>query len=113
MPIRGKDKIEDLIEDKFVNGHHRLISIPMPANVSSTISISMSHDGQYFATTHGDHTVKVFLYHSFKLVREFRGHPRTPWTVKFHPNDSDKLASGCLGCQVSHDLRSTEVLRSA
>lgn len=100
VAIRGGQSIENMIEDKFVNGEFRSVSIPLPLNVSSTISISVSHDGNYFATTHGDHTVKVFMYHTFKLVREFRGHPRTPWTVKFHPKDSDKVASGCLGCQV-------------
>ncbi len=100
IPVSGKVSIENMIEDSFVSGTNNLMSIPMPPNVSSTISISMSHDGQYFATTHGDHTVKVFLFHTFKVVREFKGHPRTPWTVKFHPQDSDKVASGCLGCQV-------------
>ena len=25
------------------------------------------------------------------------GHPRTPWTVKFHPSDPNMVASGCLG----------------
>lgn len=28
------------------------------------------------------------------------GHPRTPWTVKYHPCDSNIIASGCLGFQV-------------
>jgi len=30
----------------------------------------------------------------------FHGHPRTPWTVKYHPIDSNIVASGCLGSEV-------------
>eukprot|EP01036_Dinobryon_divergens_P027952 gene27954-36820_t len=51
-------------------------------------------------STHGDHTVKVFLYVAGVQLRVFKGHPRTPWTVKYHPSDPNILASGCLGCQV-------------
>lgn len=109
IPVRGRESIENIIEDSYIKSQLRPISIPMPPNVSSTISISMSNDGQYFATTHGDHTVKIFLFHTFKLIREFRGHPRTPWTVKFHPKDSDKVASGCLGCQVCSILLSSSL----
>ena len=29
------------------------------------------------------------------------GHPRTPWTVKYQPNDSNIVVSGCLGYQVT------------
>lgn len=56
--------------------------------------------GFLVATTHGDHTVKVFWYHDCQTHRVFRGHPRTPWTVKFHTTDSNILASGCLGFEV-------------
>lgn len=70
--------------------------------VRSTISIAFSHDGQYFASTHGDHTVKVFRYPSGEQIACLDGHPRTPWTVRFHPKDSSIVASGCLGfeCRV-------------
>lgn len=67
--------------------------------VRSTISIAFSHDGKYFASTHGDHTVKVFEYPSGKQIACLDGHPRTPWTVRFHPNDSSIVASGCLGSE--------------
>jgi activating molecule in BECN1-regulated autophagy protein 1 len=30
------------------------------------------------------------------------GHPRTPWSVKFHPTDPRYVASGCLGFQVRY-----------
>ncbi|CAM9507890.1 unnamed protein product, partial [Phaeothamnion confervicola] len=66
----------------------------------STIASAFSPDGKMVATTHGDHTVKLSCCHSGRLLRVLRGHPRTPWTVKFHPTDSRLLASGCLGCTV-------------
>jgi len=69
-------------------------------NIVSTIAISFSVDGFYVATTHGDHTVKVFNYRTGRLFRIFEGHPRTPWTVKFHPSFRNVVASGCLGCEV-------------
>lgn len=70
--------------------------------VRSTISIAFSHDGRYFASTHGDHTVKVFRYPSAEQIATLDGHPRTPWTVRFHPKNSNIVASGCLGheCRV-------------
>lgn len=70
--------------------------------VRSTISIAFSHDGKFFASTHGDHSVKVFEYPSRRQIACLDGHPRTPWTVRFHPTDSSVVASGCLGneCRV-------------
>ncbi|KAK1743747.1 WD40 repeat domain-containing protein, partial [Skeletonema marinoi] len=49
---------------------------------------------------HGDHTVKITCAHTGKLLRQLEGHPRTPWTVKYHPTNYRIVASGCLGCQV-------------
>jgi activator-of-BECN1-regulated-autophagy protein 1 len=66
----------------------------------STISISFSPDGRTVASTHGDHTVKISCCHSGALIRSLEGHPRTPWTVKYHPTKSNIVASGCLGHQV-------------
>lgn len=37
-------------------------------NVLSTIAIAFSPDGKTFATTHGDHTIKVFSYGNGKQV---------------------------------------------
>ncbi|KAG5176267.1 WD40-repeat-containing domain protein [Tribonema minus] len=62
-----------------------------------TIAVVFSPDGTTFASTHGDHTVKVTDFATAKLLRCFAGHPRTPWTVKYHPTNSNLLASGCLG----------------
>lgn len=69
--------------------------------MTSTIAIDISTNGEYLASSHGDHTVKVFIYKSGKQFRNFHGHPRTPWTVKFNPKDSNIVASGCLGFEVS------------
>jgi len=52
------------------------------------------------ASTHGDHTVKITCTSTGKLIRNLEGHPRTPWTVKYHPKKPHIVASGCLGYQV-------------
>lgn len=36
----------------------------------------------------------------FLIEKTLIGHPRTPWTVKFHPTNPKIIASGCLGFQV-------------
>ena len=61
-----------------------------PANTSSkavsTISIAFSPDGKTMASTHGDHTVKITCCLTGELLQTLVGHPRTPWTVKYHPH---------------------------
>lgn len=69
-------------------------------NAVSTISVAFSTDGAALASTHGDHTVKITCCHSGRLLKQLEGHPRTPWTVKFHPTNKYIVASGCLGFQV-------------
>ncbi|KAL7433239.1 hypothetical protein ACHAXM_003478 [Skeletonema potamos] len=69
-------------------------------NAVSTISIDFCPNGRTLASTHGDHTVKITCAHTGKLLRKLEGHPRTPWTVKYHPTNYRIVASGCLGCQV-------------
>lgn len=44
--------------------------------------------------------MKITRFLDGKVVQTLRGHPRTPWTVKFHPKDSRIVASGCLGYEV-------------
>jgi activator-of-BECN1-regulated-autophagy protein 1 len=73
---------------------------PPSSRAVSTISIAFSPDGQTMASTHGDHTVKLSCCSTGRLLQSLDGHPRTPWTVKYHPTDSRILASGCLGHQV-------------
>lgn len=70
------------------------------SNAVSTISVAFSPDGQSMASTHGDHTVKITSCATGGLLKTLEGHPRTPWTVKYHPSNSNIVASGCLGCQV-------------
>jgi hypothetical protein len=95
-------QVENALEDSLLLDHNYAIEdLPLHDNVSSTISIAMSNDGHYYASTHGDHTVKVFDFHNnHREHRVFHGHPRTPWTVKFNPRNSNFVASGCLGFQV-------------
>ena len=66
----------------------------------STISLAFSPDGATLASTHGDHTVKITCALTGRLIRSLEGHPRTPWTVKYHPTQPNIVASGCLGFQV-------------
>jgi len=73
---------------------------PSSSKAVSTISIAFSPDSHTMASTHGDHTVKITCCSSGILLQTLEGHPRTPWTVKYHPADSTILASGCLGHQV-------------
>ena len=73
----------------------------VPSNRAvSTISVAFSPDSKCMASTHGDHTVKITCCVTGRLLETLEGHPRTPWTVKFHPTDPHILASGCLGHQV-------------
>ncbi|KAJ8603708.1 hypothetical protein CTAYLR_000191 [Chrysophaeum taylorii] len=80
----------------------------LPATTKSTISIAFSPDQRRFASTHGDHTVKVVDFATSRVVATLRGHPRTPWTVKFHPFEPDIVASGCLGFEARIWRVSTE-----
>ena len=82
-------------DDLLVNGQ-RAASSP----AVSTISVAFSPDAKTMASTHGDHSVKITTCGSGHLLETLIGHPRTPWTVKYHPNDPSILASGCLGHQV-------------
>lgn len=73
---------------------------PASSRAVSTISVAFSPDGHTMASTHGDHTVKVSCCTTGRMLQSLEGHPRTPWTVKYHPTDAHIVASGCLGHQV-------------
>ena len=61
---------------------------------------------QLIASTHGDHSVRITEAKNGKCLHVLTGHPRTPWTIAFHPSSNDLLATGCLGGQVRiWDLR--------
>ncbi len=73
---------------------------PESSTAVSTISIAFSPDAQTMASTHGDHTVKITCCQTGRCLQTLEGHPRTPWTVKYHPRHANIVASGCLGHQV-------------
>ncbi|WZZ13822.1 hypothetical protein YC2023_106911 [Brassica napus] len=67
----------------------------------STIAAAFSSDGKTLASTHyfscsGDHTVKIIDFRTGNCLRVLTGHYRTPWVVRFHPRDSEIVASGSL-----------------
>ena len=73
---------------------------PESSRAVSTISVAFSPNSLTMASTHGDHTVKISSCNTGLLLQSLEGHPRTPWTVKYHPTDPKIIASGCLGHQV-------------
>lgn len=104
-----------------------------PDAVKSTITIEFQKDRQMcffrhleyshiFASTHGDHTVKIVdfgtgrilrvsFYFIVYIVQTLIGHPRTPWAVRFHPRNPDILVSGCIGSVVIvWDWKKNEIL---
>jgi hypothetical protein len=48
------------LEESFASGFCRKDDYVVPDNVTSTISMDVSPDGSTFASTHGDHSVKVY-----------------------------------------------------
>ena len=94
--------------------HCRAEYLALPPTTKSTISVAFSPDLKRFASTHGDHTVKVVDFESGRVAATLVGHPRTPWTVKFHPFLPDVVASGCLGFEARvWDARERRCVRRA
>ena len=91
-----RSRLDALLESSFFETTNDTLCppvvLPLNDSVLSTIAIAISPNGETIATSHGDHTIKVFYYHTGKQYRIFRGHPRTPWTVKYHPTDSNIVA---------------------
>ncbi|GKY92713.1 hypothetical protein MPSEU_000241500 [Mayamaea pseudoterrestris] len=73
---------------------------PASSKAVSTISNAFSPDALTMASTHGDHSIKISCTVTGRLLQTLLGHPRTPWTVKYHPHNANVIASGCLGHQV-------------
>jgi len=94
---RNNGALERWVESASMSTAGRLRTMPTDEPTRSTISVAHSPDGKLVASTHGDHTVKIFKVGSGDLWKTLAGHRRTPWTVKFHPTDPMILASGCLG----------------
>eukprot|EP00978_Attheya_sp_CCMP212_P048557 scaffold542150_cov47-Attheya_sp.AAC.1 len=110
-PRSASSELRNFAEYKSVTGFHSSYVTKLNSDESSsdedhdsaavsTISIAMSPDAKTLASTHGDHTVKITCCATGKLIRHLEGHPRTPWTVKYHPLRPNIIASGCLGFQV-------------
>jgi len=78
--VRNESALCKILEDSFLTnyGTEPFDFIRSVDNPISTIAIAISPDGDTVATTHGDHTVKVFKISSGELLRTFLGHPRTP-----------------------------------
>ncbi|CAI5723987.1 unnamed protein product [Hyaloperonospora brassicae] len=96
----GEDREENFWAEGESAFKHQSRYFELPQTTKSTISIAISPDGKTFASTHGDHTVKIICIETGKVIQTLVGHPRTPWSVKFHPTDPRYVASGCLGFQV-------------
>ncbi|XAR61031.1 hypothetical protein NMG60_11034608 [Bertholletia excelsa] len=73
---------------------------PLVPPPRSTIAAAFSPDGKKLASTHGDHTVKIIDCQTGHCLKVLRGHRRTPWVVRFHPEHSEILASGSLDHEV-------------
>ena len=73
----------DILEHSFLQCPISCDLALHPHQVLSTIAISISHDGYFIATTHGDHTVKIFIYHTSQLLDVLMGHPRYIENLKF------------------------------
>ena len=52
------------------------------------------------ATSHGDHTIKVFEVKTGKCVASLKGHSRTAWTLCYHPYHDNIIASGSLDGEI-------------
>ncbi|XP_072172067.1 activating molecule in BECN1-regulated autophagy protein 1A-like [Diadema setosum] len=87
----------DFISAKYSS---KITPLSLSGNVRSTFLVSFSHDSALMASTHGNHQIYVWEVRSGDCIQTLAGHPRTPWTIAFHPSSTEVLASGCLGGEV-------------
>jgi len=80
--VRNESALCKILEDSFLTNYGTepfdFIRSGDNNTTISTIAIALSPNGDTVATTHGDHTVKLFKISSGELLRTFLGHPRTP-----------------------------------
>ncbi|EKX36884.1 hypothetical protein GUITHDRAFT_48381, partial [Guillardia theta CCMP2712] len=70
--------------------------------------------GAYFATSHGDHTIRIISVLTGQTIAVLEGHTRTPWTLRFHRLQSNLLVSGCLNGDLKvWDIHTQTCLRFA
>jgi hypothetical protein len=63
-----RECIESILEKQFIESHNYFDYDLVPDMVLSTIAIAVSSDGALVASTHGDHTVKIFQHDTGKLI---------------------------------------------
>ena len=86
-------------EEKLIQSQ-RSVKTDLPSGTRSTYAISFSSCGNYVATSTGDHCIHILHTTTGKHVKTLIGHPRTCWSVVFHPNNSNLIASGDLSGEV-------------
>lgn len=91
-----KRRLEELAERKATLPNLNL-ACESSLKTKSTFLLVFSHDKLRLASAHGDHTVRVTEIMSGKTTHVLSGLERTPWTLAFHPSNSEVLAGGCLG----------------
>ncbi|CAG5094735.1 Oidioi.mRNA.OKI2018_I69.XSR.g13822.t2.cds [Oikopleura dioica] len=98
-PRRAQHQLECIAEDHLVRGQ-KTIEAKLPDHTKSTYAIAFSACGKYCATSTGDHNVHVIERATGKLVKTLTGHPRTCWSVVFHPKNPKLIASADLSGEV-------------
>ena len=63
-----RQRLEALLEHSFTHSHEHFDYELSPDMVLSTIAIAISADGALVASTHGDHTVKIFQHDTGKFI---------------------------------------------
>lgn len=87
-------------EDLTARLTNNTVKCQLPGSPRSTFLVAFSPDRQTLATTHGDHTIRIINGNTGRCLDTLEGHPRTPWSISFHPSQNNLLASGCLGGEV-------------
>ena len=70
------------------------------AHPCALLPLSCSLPSSKVATSHGDHTIKVFEVKTGKCVASLKGHSRTAWTLCYHPYHNNIIASGSLDGEI-------------
>lgn len=95
----SKRTLLEFSEDKFIESQ-KSVPTKLPSGTRSTYAISFSSCGNFVATSTGDHFVHILKTNTGEHVKTLAGHPRTCWSVVFHPNNSNLIASGDLSGEV-------------
>ncbi|XP_030844730.1 activating molecule in BECN1-regulated autophagy protein 1 [Strongylocentrotus purpuratus] len=102
--IRRKPGRNDILKNHadFIGAKYssQIVPLRLPSDVRSTFLVSFSYDSTLMASTHGNHHIYIWRVKTRKCILTLAGHPRTPWTIMFHPSSKEVLASGCLGGEV-------------